>query len=81
VQRKQETLSQLLEGMIPNFKREEEKRFYGEIVESYRLAAHDILRESSSINQSGKCHSTRGKKPDQFNEEEQCRSWRGSSLV
>ena len=47
-----ESIAQLLEDMIPNFKREEERRFYGEIMESYRLAAHDILRESPSINQS-----------------------------
>jgi hypothetical protein len=56
-----ESIAQLLEDMIPNFKREEERRFYGEMVESYRLAAHDILRESSSINQNGKCHWTTGK--------------------
>jgi hypothetical protein len=47
-----ESIAQLLEGMIRNFKREEERRFYGEIVERYRLAAHDILRESPSINRS-----------------------------
>ena len=71
-----ESIAQLLEDMIPSFKREEERQFYGEIVESYRLAAaHDICNKSSSINQSAKCLSTTGKKQHtSFNEEEQCRS-------
>jgi hypothetical protein len=68
-----ESIAQLLEDVIPNFKREEERQFYREIVESCRLAAHEIVRESQSVNQSGTSHSTRAKTTDTFNEEEQRR--------
>ena len=61
-----ESIAQLLEDVIPNFKREEERKFYREIVESCRLAAHEILPESQSVNQSGTSHSTKAKTTDAF---------------
>ncbi len=38
-------LAQLVEDLIPNFKKLEEKLFYREVVQSYREAAHNILRK------------------------------------
>jgi hypothetical protein len=55
-----ESIAQLLEDMIPKFKREEERQFYGEIVENYRLAAHDIARIVVDQSKLEKCHSTTG---------------------
>jgi hypothetical protein len=46
-----ESMAQLLEEMLPNFKRKEERQFFGQIVKTYRLEARDILLESLSINQ------------------------------
>jgi hypothetical protein len=43
-----ESMAQLLEKMLPNFKRKEERQFYRQIVETYRLEARDILLESVS---------------------------------
>jgi Flp pilus assembly pilin Flp len=43
-----ESLAKLVEDSIPNFKKEEEKQFYSEIVQSYRAAARDILRKAWS---------------------------------
>jgi len=45
-----ESIARLVEGLIPNFKDEVERRFYREVVESYRSAAHDILRKAWSDN-------------------------------
>ena len=39
-----ESIAQLVEDLMPNFKHEEERRFYRELAKSYRAAAHDILR-------------------------------------
>jgi Flp pilus assembly pilin Flp len=46
-----ESMAQLVEDSIPNFKREEEREFYREVVESYRDAARDILRKAWSDDQ------------------------------
>ena len=40
-----ESLARLVEDLIPNFKKEEERQFYREVVQSYRALARDILRE------------------------------------
>ena len=40
-----ESLARLVEDSIPNFKKEEEKQFYSEVVQSYRKAARDVLRK------------------------------------
>ena len=39
-------MAQLVEDLIPNFKKEEEKLFYREVVQSYRAVARDILRKA-----------------------------------
>lgn len=39
-----ESMAQLVEDSIPNFKKEEERQFYNEVVQSYRQAARDVLR-------------------------------------
>jgi hypothetical protein len=41
-----ESLAQLVEHLIPNFKKKEERQFYSEVVKSYRAAARDILRKA-----------------------------------
>jgi Flp pilus assembly pilin Flp len=43
-----QSLAQLVEDLIPNFKKVEEKLFYREVVQSYREAARDILRKAWS---------------------------------
>jgi len=43
-----QSLAQLIEDLIPNFKKEEEKQFYREVVESYRAVARDILLKALS---------------------------------
>jgi Flp pilus assembly pilin Flp len=43
-----ESIAQLVEDLIPNFKKEEEKQFYNEVAQSYRAAARDILRRAWS---------------------------------
>ena len=43
-----ESLAQLVEDLIPNFKKEEERRFYLEVVQSYRAAARNLLRQAWS---------------------------------
>ena len=40
-----QSLAQLIEDLIPNFKKEEERKFYREVVQTYRNAARDILRK------------------------------------
>ena len=41
-----ESMADLVEDSIPNFKKEEERQFYREVVQSYRQAARDILRKA-----------------------------------
>lgn len=41
-----QSLAQLIEDLIPNLKKEEERKFYREVVQTYRTAAHDILRKA-----------------------------------
>ena len=41
-----EAAAQLVEDLIPNFKKQEEKQFYREVVQSYRAAARDVLRRA-----------------------------------
>jgi Flp pilus assembly pilin Flp len=43
-----ESLARLVEDLIPNFKKEEERQFYREVVQSYRAVARDILRKAWS---------------------------------
>jgi Flp pilus assembly pilin Flp len=43
-----QSLAQLVEDLIPNFNKLEEKLFYREVVQSYREAARDILRKAWS---------------------------------
>jgi Flp pilus assembly pilin Flp len=43
-----QSLAQLVEDLIPNFKKVEEKLFYREVVRCYREAARDILRKAWS---------------------------------
>jgi len=43
-----ELIAQLVEDMIPNFKKDEERQFYREVIGSYRAAARDILRRAWS---------------------------------
>jgi hypothetical protein len=38
--------SRLVEDLIPNFKKEEERQFYREVVQSYRAVAREILRKA-----------------------------------
>ena len=41
-----EAIAQLVEDLIPNFKKLEEKLFYREVVQSYRAAARNVLQRS-----------------------------------
>jgi Flp pilus assembly pilin Flp len=43
-----EAMAQLVEQLMPNFKNEDERQFYREVVETYRTAARDILRRAWS---------------------------------
>jgi Flp pilus assembly pilin Flp len=43
-----QSLAKLVEDLIPNFKKVEEKLFYREVVRCYREAARDILRKAWS---------------------------------
>ena len=43
-----ESMAELVEDSIPNFKKEEERQFYREVVQRYRQAARDILRKAWS---------------------------------
>src|SRR5579864_1328199 len=43
-----ESLAQLLEDFIPKFKNEHERQFYREVVNAYRTAARDFLRQAWS---------------------------------
>ena len=43
-----QSLAQIVEDLIPKFKKVEEKLFYREVVQSYREAARDILRKAWS---------------------------------
>ena len=40
-----QSLAQLVEDLIPNFRKEEDRQFYREVVQSYRAAAGRILRQ------------------------------------
>jgi hypothetical protein len=40
-----QSLAQLVEDLIPNFRKEEDRQFYREVVQSYRAAAARILRQ------------------------------------
>ena len=44
--RELESIAQLVEDMIPKFKKQEERQFYLGIAQSYRTAARDILQKS-----------------------------------
>lgn len=43
-----ESVAQLVEGLIPHFRKPEERHFYREVVQSYRAAARDILGKAWS---------------------------------
>jgi len=43
-----ESMAQLLEDFIPRFKNEDERQFYREVVDAYRSAARDLLRQAWS---------------------------------
>jgi len=43
-----ESMAQLLEDFIPKFKHEHERQFYQEVVDAYRTAARDFLRQAWS---------------------------------
>jgi Flp pilus assembly pilin Flp len=43
-----QSLAQPVEDLIPNIKKQEERQFYREVVQSYRTAARDILRKAWS---------------------------------
>lgn len=43
-----QSLAQLVEDLIPNFKKPEEELFYREVVKSYREAARNVLRKAWS---------------------------------
>jgi Flp pilus assembly pilin Flp len=43
-----ESMAQLVEHLIPTFKNQRERRFYREVVRTYRTAARDILRRAWS---------------------------------
>jgi Flp pilus assembly pilin Flp len=45
------SLARLAEDVIPNFNKEDERQFYGEVEQSYRAAARDILRKAWSDDQ------------------------------
>jgi Flp pilus assembly pilin Flp len=46
-----ESQARLVENLIPNFKRKEDRAFYREVVQSYRAAARDILQRTWSEDQ------------------------------
>jgi Flp pilus assembly pilin Flp len=46
-----ESVAKLVEDLIPHFRKQEERRFYREVVQSYRTAARDILRKAWSDDQ------------------------------
>jgi Flp pilus assembly pilin Flp len=46
-----ESMARLVEDLIPNFKKAEERQFYREVVQTYRAAARDILRKAWSDDQ------------------------------
>jgi len=41
-----ESMAQLLEDFIPRFKKEHERQYYREVVDAYRTAARDFLRQA-----------------------------------
>ena len=41
-----ESMAQLVEDFIPRFKNEQERQFYREVVDVYRAAARDFLRQA-----------------------------------
>ena len=43
-----ESMAQLLEDFIPRFKNEHERQFYREVVDAYRTAARNFLRQAWS---------------------------------
>jgi hypothetical protein len=43
-----ESMAQLVEDFIPRFKNEYERQFYREVVDAYRTAARDLLRQAWS---------------------------------
>jgi hypothetical protein len=43
-----ESMARLLEDFIPRFKKEHERQFYREVVDAYRKAARDFLRQAWS---------------------------------
>lgn len=43
-----ESLARLVEDSIPSFKKEDERQFYSEVVQSYRQAAGRLLRKAWS---------------------------------
>jgi Flp pilus assembly pilin Flp len=43
-----ESMAQLLEAFIPRFKNEHERQYYREVVDAYRTAARDFLRQAWS---------------------------------
>ena len=47
-----ESVAQLLEDFIPRFKNEHERQFYREVVDAYRTAARDFLRQAWSDDKS-----------------------------
>jgi len=44
--RELQSIAQLVEDSILNFEKEEERRFYHEVVQSYRAAARELLRDA-----------------------------------
>lgn len=40
-----ESMAQLVEDSIPDFKKDEERQFFSEVARSYRQAARDVLRK------------------------------------
>jgi hypothetical protein len=43
-----ESMAQLVEDFIPRFKNEYERQYYREVVDAYRTAARDFLRQAWS---------------------------------
>jgi len=41
-----ESMAQLIEHSLPNFKKKEDREFYRDVVESYRSAAHAAIRRA-----------------------------------
>jgi hypothetical protein len=41
-----ESIAQLIEDMIPKFKKEEERQFYLEVAQSYRTVVRDALKKN-----------------------------------